>query len=82
MINKLPFIGWLLSLTANTSLSIPFWFFWTWMGLGRTYFYFIPSTYFHIPFWHCVGLFIILGIFKSMIPTIVSVSQSNTNGKQ
>ena len=79
MINKLPFIGWFFSILASTSLSVPFWFFWTYIGLGRVYFYQLPSVYFHIPFWHCVGLFIILGIFKGMFPTLVSVSQSNTN---
>ena len=33
-----------------------------------------------IPFWNCVGLFIVVGIVKgTVVPTVASVSQSNTN---
>ena len=80
MINKLPLIGWFFSLVANVSLSVPFWLFWTVFGLGRHYFYFVPATYFDIPFWHCVGLFLILGIFKGMLPELVHVTQTNSSG--
>ena len=54
MINKLPVIGWLLSICASISLSIPF--------------------------WNCVGLFIVISIIKgALVPTLASVSNSNEN---
>ena len=77
MINKIPFLGWLLSMVASISVSVPFWFFWTHMGLGRVYFYFVPATYFVIPFWHCVGLFVLMSILKGLIPTLISINQTN-----
>lgn len=64
MINKLPFIGWFLSFAANVSLSIPFWVCWTACDIGKTYFDFLPVKYQAIPFWHCVGLFMVIGILK------------------
>jgi hypothetical protein len=82
LINKLPFIGWFLSFIANVSLAVPFWLFWTHWGLGRLYFYQLPPVYFYIPFWDCVGLFLILGIFKGMLPTVISIHQTNTNEKK
>ena len=82
MINQLPFIGWFLSFVANVSLAVPFWFFWTHWKLGSIYFYFVPPVYWHIPFWDCVGLFLLLGIFRGLIPTIVSVRQSNSNDRK
>jgi hypothetical protein len=69
MINKIPFLGWFLSVIASISLSVPFWLCWTHYGLGYTYFYFAPPVFRHIPFWHCVGLFIIVGILGSVINT-------------
>lgn len=82
MLNKIPFLGWLLSFIFNTSVAIPFWFFWTHMGLGRRYFYFVPGQYFVIPFWHCVGLFVLLsilgGTLKSLVPTLVNIKHENT----
>lgn len=76
MINKLPFIGWVISLTVSISLSIPFWFIWN--RLASIYFYWLPQVYLHIPFWHCVGLFIIMPILKgTLIPTLVEVSSKS-----
>jgi hypothetical protein len=81
MINKLPFIGWLLSFIANVSLSIPFWICWTACGVGKTYFYFVPERYQAIPFWNCVGIFIVVGILSGLVraasPFAINVSQSN-----
>jgi len=83
MINKLPIIGWILSVTASVSLSIPFWFCWTHCGLGEKYFYFLPELYQRIPFWNCVGLFIVISIIKgTLIPTLVSSSSSSKTGKE
>jgi|CXWL01.1.fsa_nt_gi hypothetical protein len=76
MINKLPFIGWVISLTVSISLSIPFWFIWN--RLAAIYFYWLPQVYLHIPFWHCVGLFIILPILKgTLIPTLIDVKSTS-----
>ena len=80
MINKLPFIGWFFSFTANVSMSIPFWICWTICGIGSRYFYWLPKVYQVIPFWDCVGLFIVISTIKgSLIPTLVRVNQENKN---
>jgi len=81
MINKLPFIGWFLSFAANVSLSIPFWLCWTVFGIGQTYFDFIPLKYQSIPFWNCVGLFMVIGILKGTFAiSLVNITQ-NANSK-
>ena len=78
MLNKIPVIGWALTLAASVSLSVPFWICWSACGLGETYFAFLPVQWRSIPFWHCVGLFLIVGILKGMMmmPTLVSSSSS------
>lgn len=82
MINKLPFIGWIVSFLANVSMSIPFWLCWTVCGIGERYFYWMPEVYQAIPFWNCVGLFICTSIIKgALVPQFASVRQSNTNNK-
>lgn len=74
--NGIPVIGWALSLLFNTSMAVPFWIIWTASKIGREYFYFLPDKFQSIPFWHCVGLFMVIGILKSVLtPQIVSVSQ-------
>jgi hypothetical protein len=76
MINKLPFIGWFLSFAANVSLSIPFWLCWTVCEIGKTYFDFLPLKYQSIPFWSCVGLFMVIGILKGTFAiSFVNVNQ-------
>ena len=76
MINKLPLIGWFFSIAASISLSVPFYFIWN--ALAPTYFYWLPKVYLAIPFWHCVGLFVILPVIKhTLTPTFAKVSQSN-----
>lgn len=80
MINKLPIIGWALSLIANISLSVPFWIAWTVCGIGAKYFYWLPPVYKSIPFWDCVGIFICVAIIKgAILPSLASVDNSNTN---
>ncbi len=75
MLNAIPFFGWFLSIVVSISLSIPF--FIVWNALAPTYFYFLPQVYLAIPFWDCVGLFIIIPILKWMVPTLVSSSSSS-----
>jgi hypothetical protein len=78
MLNAIPFIGWLLSFVFNVSLAIPFWLCWTVFGIGHKYFYFIPPTYQSISFWSCVGLFIVIGILKSvLIPSLATVNSGS-----
>jgi len=79
MINKLPIIGWLLSTVGAVSLAVPFWICWTVCNTGSRYFYFLPEVYRSIPFWNCVGLFIVIAIIKgTIIPKIFHVSNSQT----
>jgi len=76
-INKIPVWGWILSLMVNASMSVPFWLCWSQFGLGRLYFDFLPRKYQWLPFWHCVGLFIVIGIIKTVLTVpLVTVSQS------
>ena len=76
MLNAIPILGWLISALFAMSLAVPFYFIWN--ALAPTYFYFLPAVYKAIPFWDCVGLFIILPILKSMlVPKFSSVSSSS-----
>ena len=77
-INYLPVFGWAINAALAVFAAVPFWFVWTRCEIGMTYFYFLPAVYLAPPFWDCVGLFIILGFIKWMVPSIASVSQSNT----
>lgn len=77
--NSIPVIGWLLSLLFTTSTAVPFWIVWTACGFGKIYFYWLPEVYQSIPFWHCVGLFMVIGILmRTLTPKFASVSQTNT----
>ena len=77
MINKIPFLGWFSSFIASIGLSVPFWFFWTYWEAGKIYFYFIPEVFQSIPFWDCVGLFVVLSILKgTFIPKLISISNN------
>lgn len=79
MINAIPFLGWMLSVIFSISLAIPFWLCWTVGGIGEMYFYWLPSTYRSIPFWHCVGLFMAISILKAvLIPHLSSTSSSSS----
>jgi hypothetical protein len=82
MLNVIPVIGWLMDLGFKISLAVPFWFIWTFCGLGRKYFFFLPPVYQSLPFWNCVGLFIVIPIaYIIIVPKIASVSQENKREK-
>lgn len=82
MLNAIPVVGWLFDLGIKASLSVPFWLIWTVCGLGKKYFYFLPTTYQEIPFWHCVGLFIVIPIaYAIVVPKFISISQENKNNQ-
>jgi hypothetical protein len=77
MINAIPFIGWIISAVVSISMAIPFYFFWSSYGIGSRYFDFLPAKYQLIPFWDCVGLFVVMSILKSVLPKLVSVSNNS-----
>lgn len=82
MLNKLPIIGWFFTAFASVSLSVPFWLIYTVFEIGETYFYFLPEVYQTIPFWNCVGLFIVISILKgTLTPKFVNVSNTQTMGE-
>jgi hypothetical protein len=79
VINKIPIIGWILSTVGAVSLAIPFWICWSVCNVGKTYFYFIPEVFQDIPFWNCVGLFIVIAIIKgTFTPKLFNVSNTQT----
>lgn len=65
MLLGIPVIGWIINLFFNTSMAIPFWFIWN--RLAPKYFYFLPEVYQQIPFWHVVGLFVIIPVVKMVL---------------
>ena len=78
MINAIPILGWFLSAFFAVSLAVPFWFIWTVCGIGQTYAYWLPAVYLHPGFWDCVGVFIVMGIIKTIfVPRIVSSSSTS-----
>jgi hypothetical protein len=68
MLNMIPVFGWLLSFILYTSMAIPFWILWTSCGLGGEYFYWLPERFHALPFWHTVGLFMLLSMLKAFSP--------------
>jgi hypothetical protein len=78
MINAIPGLGWVLSLFFNASMAVPFWFVWTYYGVGAKYFYFLPAVYLTPGFWACVGVFIVMSILKLVfVPKLVTVNVTN-----
>lgn len=78
MLNAIPILGWALSLLFSISLAIPFWIVWTACGIGAAYAYWLPEVYQHPGFWDCVGIFIAMGIIKTVfVPRIASTSSSS-----
>ncbi len=86
MLNSFPIVGWVISFFCAVSLSVPFWVVWTWCGIGSRYFGdYIPAQFASIPFWDCVGLFIVLimvgGIIRYLSLAVVSIKQPNQTGE-
>lgn len=74
MLNAIPVFGWFFSFFFMVSLSVPFWFIYTHIGLGTKYFAFLPAIYQAIPFWDTVGLFMVISILKSIMLPRFNVS--------
>lgn len=66
MLNKLPILGWFITMIGSASLAVPFWVCWTYMEMGTKYFSFLPPLYQSIPFWDCAMLFLVLDILKGV----------------
>jgi len=82
MWNVIPVLGWLVSLIVNVSLALPFWLCWTVFGVGQKFFYFMPPVYQRIGFWDTVFLFTVVGIVKLFVPSLASVSTTNSSEKK
>ena len=65
MLNVIPVVGWLLSFLLSVFISVPFYFIWN--ALGPIYFYWLPKVYLNLPFWHCVGLFMLMPMVKTLL---------------
>lgn len=73
MLNAIPFIGWFFSAFFAISLAVPFWLIWTVFGIGERYAYWLPAVYLSPGFWDCVGVFIVMGIIKTIfVPSFAS----------
>ncbi len=46
-------------------LSIPLW--WLWNKLAPIYFYWLPKVYLAIPFWHVVGLVLLVVTLQGVL---------------
>lgn len=75
--SKLPIIGWILDAIVALSLSIPFWYAWTFCGIGAKFFPMLPPVYTTARLMEIAGLFLCLGILKLFSPFNVSSSSSS-----
>jgi hypothetical protein len=81
MLNSIPVLGWVLDFIFRASMAIPFWFIWTFCGIGAKFFYFLPQVYQSPGFWETVGVFIVIGILKALlIPKLATVSNDQKVG--
>lgn len=59
-------IGGLFGTTIGGAiLAIPLW--WLWNKLAPIYFYWLPKVYLAIPFWHVVGLVLLVVILQGIV---------------
>lgn len=81
MIFWIPVIGWLVGAFFAFFAAIPFYFLWN--ALAPTYCYWLPEVYLQIPFWHCVGLFILILILKFLLGIrLVNIEQKVKGAKK
>lgn len=63
--------------------AVPFYY--SWNCIAPKYLPFVPEMYHSLPYWHIVAAFLVCTFLGEQIgkltPKIVSVSQSNENGK-
>lgn len=78
MINKLPVVGWLLSVAANASAAVPFWIIWVRLGVGARLFPMLPPQWLQFGLLDCVGLFVCLSVLTAFSPLRASASAEAT----
>jgi len=82
-INAIPIVGWIVDFLIKCSVSVPFWFFWTVLDIGKEYFDFLPQKYQAIGFWDTVCLFVVIGfmgmIIKMVSPFSIKVESSKSD---
>ena len=77
MIYLIPVLGWAIGLMFSIFIAIPFFILWNW--LAPTYLYWLPEAFHHLPYWHCVGLFMLASMIRfALYPRLIS---SNTTTK-
>ena len=80
LLMAIPVIGWFLGIMISLFISIPFYFLWNW--LAPIYFYFLPQVYKELPFFNCIGLFILIPIvIKTISPFGTYVTQNQKENK-
>lgn len=52
-----------------------FWFFWSYYGLGSTYFNFLPSQFHYIPFWDVFFLMLVISIVGRLFEYKVEIKK-------
>jgi hypothetical protein len=66
MLSIVPIKCWVISIVVNAFFAIPFWFCWTYCGIGVKYLNFLPLSLQAISLGACVGLSVIISILKSV----------------
>ena len=79
MLNFIPVIGWLLSFVFAFCIAIPFTILWNW--LAPIYAYWLPELYQQLPFFHVVGLFMLMPMVKFLISPVRISTTSTSNNK-
>ena len=72
---------WIGVLLVAMLVSLVFWIAWTVCGTGATFAAFLPPVYLAPSFLQCLGIFVSIACLKSLVPTIVDVTQTNTNNR-
>lgn len=67
MLNAIPILGWLLSLLLSMSVAVPVWYCWTVCGLGEIYGGSLPTVWRAVPYWHIVGLVIVVSTLRATV---------------
>lgn len=70
MLFFIPIIGPIFGFILMCFFAIPFYFLWN--ALAPVYFYWLPQVYHTLPFWHCVGLLMLVFMLKLVLFPIAS----------
>lgn len=81
MIFMLPVVGWLIGFVLAFGMAVPFYY--CWNALAPIYFAaWVPPIFLQLPFWHIVGLFVIISILKAMLVPNWGSSNTTNVGKK